>query len=209
MTTLAELRTAVGRDLRDPDLRTFLAATVDDLINAGIEEVSRVYPVEKVVSVTPVADTYEYDLSGESFINIFRVEHLRSDLFYSLVTPSDGDDQINGWEFFGGSLYFPRVSTANLVPATDEFRVWGYATRARLTDDAQVAELDETGEWAVRAYAKSSAFQLMHADRAIYKAWQAMSQNSDVSPNQLSQMVALYTSEWDRQRNHLRRLRRV
>ncbi len=209
MTTLAELRTKVSRDIRDPGNVTFAAAVVDDLINAGMDEVSRVYPQEKVVSVTPVADTFDYDLSSEQMLSIFRVEWLRSDLFHAVLGESAGDTQMDGWEFFAGHLRFPRTSLSTVVVATDEFRVWGYAGRAQLTDDAQVAELDDPGEWGVRAYARMMAFQTLHGDRAQYAQWQAQSNNTDVSPNQLSQMVALYRSEWDRQRNHLRRLRRV
>ena len=45
----------------------------------------------------------------------------------------------------------------------------------------------------------------MLSERALFTQWQAASQNSDISPTQLNQMVALYAGEWDRARNHLRR----
>lgn len=209
MATLAELRASVARDLRDTSMRTFISAVIDDLINAGVEEVSRVYPLEKVVVVTPVANTYDYDLSAYRFLQIFRVEQQRSDLFHATMPQSDHEDENNGWEFFAGFLRFPRRAWVGLTVATDSFRVWGYSTRARLLTDAQVAELDDAAEWAVRAFAKAEAFGLMQSDRALYKQWQAMSQNTDLSPNQINQMVALSSGEWNRQRNHLRRLRRV
>jgi hypothetical protein len=210
MTTLADLRTSVASDLRDPDMRTFTQVHVGDLINAGMEEVSRVYPLEKIVTITPQDAVYDYDLSDDNIIQVFRVEYLREDAFYAGLTESDHDGDMNGWEVFAGELHFPRAWFDNSINVdTDEFRVWGYATRARLTADDQVAELDETGEWAVRAFSKFTAFSMLHHDRALYKQWQAQSQNTDVTVNQLGQMVALYTSEWDRQRSHLRRLRRV
>lgn len=211
MATLAELRTAVARDLRDSDLVTFKAPGLNDLINAGIEEIDRVYPVEKVVTIDPLANTFDYSLASERMVEVFRVEHVRNDLLYQVVNRSDHDEVQNGWEFFAGSLRFglPGVATAWFDPDTDEFRVWGYASRAQLTADAQVAELDTTAEWGVRAYAKAMGLQMLQHDRALYSQWQAMSQNSDLSPNQINQMVALASSEWDHLQKRLRRLRRV
>jgi len=129
-------------------------------------------------------------------------------VFHAVLLDSTYDEQINGWELFAGSLRFPRTVDSGLVPATDVFRVWGYGTRAQLLNDNDIAELDTTAEWAVRAYARATAFALLHADRALFKQWQAASQNSDVSMNQLNALSALYTSEWDHQQKRLRRLRR-
>jgi hypothetical protein len=96
----------------------------------------------------------------------------------------------------------------SLSPATDTFKVWGYAPYPQLVNGADESMLDDSGEWGVRRFVRSQAFQTMHSDRAMFKQWQGQAQNTDVSPNMLSQMVAFYTSEWDRTRNHLRRLRR-
>lgn len=209
MATLSELRTACARDLRDPDMRTFAPESLTDLINAGIDEVGRVLPQEKIVSITPLSDTFDYDVSSENLQTVFRVEHFRSDLFHANVPQSTYDEQHNGFELWAGHIRFPNRYFSMVNVDTDEFRVWGYAGRARLTADDQVAELDDTAEFAVRSYVKAEAFGLMQNDRALYRQWQAQSNNSDVTVNQLTQMTAQYRSEWDRTRNHLRRLRRV
>lgn len=203
--TLATLRTMVARDLRDPNMRTFLAAYVDDLINAGIEEVSRIYPREVVLEVNPVPGTYTYALTIDS---IFRVEVWRSNALAAVLDQNDGTSSQTGYDLFGGELRFPSHVIDNAVPATDTIAVWGYAPRPQLTADADVSVLDDTAMWGVRRFARAQAFALMHNDRALFKQWQGQSQNTDVSPNQLNQMVSLYQSEWDRTRNYLRRLRR-
>jgi len=206
MTTRAELRVKVSRDLRDPTNTTFSTAEVDDLVNAGIEEVSRVYPREVLEVVAPVAATYSYVIGATQ---AFRLEVFRSGVFYATLQPNEGEDTQTGWEIWDGSLRLPKHVIDLMVPATDSMRLWGYAPRAQLTTDAQVAQLDDAAEWGVRRYCRAIGFALMHADRAKFKQWQAASQNTDTSNNQLLQMVSLYTSEWDRTRNYLRRLRRV
>lgn len=203
--TLAQLRTKVARDLRDPNMRTFLAAYVDDLINGGIEEVSRVYPREVVVEVAPVASTYAYTVDIDT---AFRAELWRSGSLVTTLTENDGTSSQTGWELFAGQLRLPSSVIDSSTPATDVIHLWGYADRPQLEDDTDVSVLDDTAEWGVRRYARSQAFALLQNDRALFKQWQGASQNTDVSPNQLNQMVSLYASEWDRTRNYLRRLRR-
>ena len=206
MATLANLRDSVARDLRDPNMVTFIAATIDDLINSGIDEVSRLRPREVVDSIPVVAGTYEYATDCE---DAFRLELWRSGRHYQLVPRSEDETQ-SGWDIFGGLIHVPVGLIDHASPSTDVMRVWGYAPFTQLgSDDDAVSDLDTSGEWAMRRYARATAFQLMHADRALFKQWQAASQNSDVSPNQLNQMLALYQSEWDRARNYLRRIRRV
>lgn len=203
--TLAELRTKVSRDLRDTQNRTFLAAYVDDLINAGIEEMSRLVPREIVDEIDPAAGVYRYSTECET---AFRLESWRGDTLLGVMPQNEGDSSQSGWELFGGFLYLPVAWVDQSQIGTDIFNLWGYAARAQLTADAQVAQLDDNTEWGVRRYARAQAFALMQNDRALFKQWQGASQNTDVSPNQLNQMVALYASEWDRTRNYLRRLRR-
>lgn len=203
--TLAELRESVSRDLRDTANRTFLPEYVNDLINAGIEEVGRLYPLEQVDVIVPIAATYSYATSIET---AFRLEWWRSDRLYR-VMPEGEDDSQSGWDLFAGELHVPVGMIEQAVVATDEMHLWGYGQRAQLTSDLQVSDLDATAEWGVRRFARSQAFNLMANDRAMFKQWQGQSNNTDVSPTQLNQMVSLYQSEWDRHRNYLRRLRRV
>jgi len=207
MADLAELVVMVARDLRDPTLTTFSEGEVEDLINAGIEEVNRVYPREVIDSIAPIAATYSY---ATVCVQAFRLEVFRSLAFYATLQPNEGEDTQTGWEIWDGALLLPKHMIDQMVPATDVMRLWGYANRAQLehggNDDA---ELDDSAQWGVRRYARATGFALMHADRAKFKQWQAASQNTDTSNNQLQQMVSLYTSEWDRTRNYLRKLRRT
>jgi hypothetical protein len=206
MTTLAELRTKVSRDLRDPLNSVFLPVYVDDLINSGIEEISRVYPREVIDSIVPVVNQTAYPTECTT---AFRAELWRDGKLYSTLTAQDSDIPGSGWDLWGGEFILTDGSIRAMLPARDSIRVWGYADRAQLLADAQVAELDVPGEWGVRHYSRATAFQLMQSDRALFKQWQAMSQATDLSPNQLTQMVGFFTSEWDRTRNYLRKLRRV
>lgn len=206
MTTLAELRTKVSRDLRDPLNSVFLPIYVDDLINAGIEEVSRIYPREVIDLITPVVGQTSYPTEC---VTAFRAELWRNGVLYSPLTAQDTDIPGTGWDLWDGQLVLTTGSVRAMLPASDSIHLWGYAERAQLLADNQVAELDTSAEWGVRHYSRATAFQLMQADRALFKQWQAMSQATDLSPNQLTQMVGFFTSEWDRTRNYLRKLRRI
>lgn len=196
----------VANDIRDPLMATFTADQIDSLINAGMMEVSRVYPKEMIVTVPPVADTFTYDVD---LTTVFRVEVLRSGRYFATVDQNQDDSSQGGWEFFAGALHFPHGAVDLRDFSEDAFKVWGYADRDQLTADAQVADLDIDGEWGVRYYARWQAYQAMLADRNLYKQWQAASQNSDITPAQMQQSVLLFSGEWDRHRNHLRRLRRA
>ena len=153
--TLAQLRTRVARDLRDPNMRTFLSAYVDDLINSGIEEVSRLYPREVVLEIAPLAGTYTYAVDIDT---AFRAEIWRSGALASVLTENDGTSSQTGWDLFGGQLRLPRSVIDSAVPATDEIHLWGYAHRPQLVVDADVSVLDDTAEWGVRRYARAQAF---------------------------------------------------
>lgn len=206
MPTLTELRTKVSRDLRDPNKRTFLDTYLDDFINAGAEEVGRVYPPEVIDAIAPVAATYAY---ATECVTAFRAELWRSGRFHTLLTDGQaGDDSQAGWDLFAGMFRLPKTMLDAAVPATDEIRLWGYGTYPVLVNPADVLTIDATGEQGIRRFIRAHAFQLMHADRALFKQWQGQSNNTDVTVNQLNQMVAFYTGEWDRTRNYLRRLRR-
>jgi hypothetical protein len=204
MSTLAQLRAMVSRDLRDPLNATFLPVYVDDLINAGIEEIDRVYPMERVIEISPTVGQVEFDLLGD-VSQIVRVEVWGAATTTYRELPEQNGVTGSGWDFWGGKLYVP----GGWLLAPDTLKVWAYGGRAQLTTDSQIAELDTTSEWGVRHFARASAFNLMQNDRALFKQWQAMSQNSDLSPNQLTQMLATATNEWDRSRNYLRKLRRI
>lgn len=60
MTTFAEMKTNVARDLRDPGKLTFQDDTLGDLINAGISEISRIAPVKFQEFVSLVSTQLNY-----------------------------------------------------------------------------------------------------------------------------------------------------
>jgi hypothetical protein len=207
MTTLANLRAFVASDIRDPNFATFSSGQVDSLINGAINEVSRVYPKEVLETIVPIASTYSY---ATGLTQAFRAEWFRSNAFHASIPHNADDDSAQGgWEVWAGNLILPKGLVDAAVPATDFFRLWGYGGRAQLTADGQVFDGDTDAEWGVRVFARWSAYQALNAERALFKQWQGASQNSDITAPQLQQDVALYAQEWNRQRNHLRRLRRV
>ena len=204
--TLLDLRTRVARDLRDPGMTTFTSSHVDDLINAGLNELGAIRPREVIQTITPVAATYAY---ATTLSDIWRVEVWRSGVYHAVLDAGDNDLSATGWDIYAGQIHFPKAMIDAAVPATDSIKVWGYAAYTSLTTDGQVSEVDDMGEWVVRRYARATAFELMHADRALFAQWQAQSNNTDTTNNQLSQMVALYRAEWERIRGTARRLRRT
>lgn len=207
MPTLAELQDACSRDLRDPNKRVFTDVYLTDLINSGQEEVGRIYPRELLATVAITGGTYTYTMPDA--VDVFRVEVWRNGGFSSLVPPAaDAESSQVGWDLWAGSLRFPKAFIDGLSASLDSLRVWGYGRYPTLVNDNDESLLDQSGEQGVRRFVRSQAFQTMHADRAQFKQWQGQANNSDVTPNMLTQMVAFYTSEWDRTRNHLRRLRR-
>lgn len=208
MPTLDELQDACSRDLRDPQKKTFTDAYLTDFINAGVEEVGRVYPREMILTIAVTAGTY--DIAMPDTQQVVRVEAWRSGKMLGIY--ENGADQPSsqaGWDFWAGSLRLPVGMIDGLTPATDTLRIWGYQGYPTLELPADESFLNQSGEQGVRRYVRSVAFQQMQGDRALFKQWQAASQNTDVSLNMLSQLVGFYTSEWDRTRNYLRRLRRV
>ena len=204
--TFDTLKSSVATDIRDPNFAVFTEPVIGDFVNQGMSEVGRVYPLEVVDDVTPVADQYEYTIEPKT---AFRVDWYRNNRFWKTIEPNEDVSSQGGWELFAGKLRIPEGILNQASPDTDFLRVWGYRGRARLLTDGQVAELDDDAEWALRAFARWRAFDAMGSERSLFKQWQAMSGNTDVSWNQLLTSVNLYFGEWKRQRDRLRLLRRV
>lgn len=205
MTTRAQLRTAVSRDIRDVTFKTFGTDQVNDLIDMGINEVGLVYPLQMVEVVTPTASIYHYAVRCET---AFRVEVYRDDAYYVDLDQADGSSQ-SGWDLHAGTLFLPKGIVDSLDPNTDAIRVWGYGPRARPDADDDVLELDTRAEMGVRAYARLMAYQSLISDRALYGQWQVVSKNTDVSINQLITQASQFSRDWDRIRNHMRTVRRT
>ena len=206
MPTLAELQDACSRDLRDPQKKTFTDANLTDFINGGLEEVGRVYPREALESISLSSNTYAYESALQA---IFRVEVWKGGKQTGLLEGgADSASSQAGWELWAGSLRLP-VASVDGIPSGSTLEVWGYEGYPTLEFDGDDSMLDQSGEWGVRRYVRATAFAQLQGDRALFKQWQAASQNSDVSLNMLTQLTGFYTEEWDRTRNHLRRLRRA
>ena len=122
MTTLAELRIQVANDIRDPLMATFPAPQIDALINAGMNEVSRVYPKETIESVTPLAGTYTYAVEADA---VFRVELQRNGVFQRYIPENEDVSSQGGWEFWANMLRLPAPTVDAMIPDTDSLDVWG------------------------------------------------------------------------------------
>jgi len=212
MSTLQEIRTKVATEIRDPLLSTFNSTTLDQMINNGITEINFVWPKEyyEEVAGSNLDDLVTSGTLPDSMVtSLFRIEWYRDGVFYARLTQNELlDTAQDGWDLHGGQLFFPQRVADLLDSSVDTFRLWGYKERALLVNDADVADLTDSQEWGVRAYARWQAFVLLTHDRALFTQWQAQSNNADISPTQLAQMVNLYGGEWQDIRKHLRRLRR-
>jgi len=205
--SLATLRASVARDLRDPTYKTFSTTEVNDLINAGIVEVSRVAPVESLQSVVFQGNQAEYPVA---VTDAFRVELYVDGEYNATIPPNTDDDSAQGgWDLFGGMLHVPWSLVPRLSEDTqDTFRVWGYRNRSTLSADNESLEGDADIEQSVRTYALLEGYQRLVNSRALFQQWVQTPGNSDVSPTQLMGFAQTYESQWQRIRQQMRKLRR-
>ena len=91
------LRTALARDLRDPDLNTFTEAELNDLLNAAIVEVGRIYSKEDVVEFSVTQD-HQGVFSTEAY-SVFRVEvFYESKVIFPVPQNNESDHAESGWD---------------------------------------------------------------------------------------------------------------
>ena len=202
------LRSSVARDLRDPESKTFTPQEVNDLLNLGVVEVSRVYPKQRVDVLTVVEagqQTYVTDAAS-----IFRVEWLMED-YPAQGIPQNSYEHSSqgGWDFHAGTLYIPYGYAVGLEPSVHSIRIWGYWTRELMTADTDALDGDAEVEFAVRTVALLNGYQRLQNDRLLFQQWLTNTGNTDVSPNQLAQTADLYQSQWREQRQRLRTLQRM
>ena len=205
---LSTLRSAVARDLRDPDLKTFTAQELNDLINLGVVEVGRVYSKQDVQELTVESDGQQ--VYACDAIAIFRVELLKdSVIYYGVPQNADETSGEGGWDLHGGNLYIPKTFASHLaVENSPTVRVWGYWPRELFSEDTDVLDGDAETEFAVRTVATLNGYQRLQNDRLLFQQWLTNTGNSDVSPNQLAQTADLYQSQWREMRNRLRNIQR-
>jgi len=202
------LRTAVSRDLRDPDGETFTEEELNDLLNLALTEVGRIYPKEQVEEIVVTQDG-QHVFPTEAYA-LFRVEVLQEGQAPSGV-PLNGLDSSGegGWDLHAGALYLPQFVARSLAADTHSLRIWGYWPRELFTSDTDTLDGDADTEFAVRTVATLNGYQRLQNDRLLFQQWLTNTGNSDVSPNQLAQTADMYQSQWREMRNRLRTLQRV
>lgn len=208
--TLGQMIESISVDLRDFNNQTFSTSAISDLIDWGLVEVDRVYPLMGTYNQTITEDENgEYNtviaLDPTSITEISRVEVWRDGRFRSLIPPM-GDGPNSGWDHFGGELILP--TWLHLSSTEDVLKVYGYSSREQVTDENEALEVDAEAERAVRLFAVSRGYQRLQSDRALFTQWLSLPGNTDVSPTQLDGMSNTYMADWERYRKHIRRLRR-
>jgi hypothetical protein len=205
--TLETLIASVSRDLRDKTNKVFTTTEVTDLINWGLVEVNRVYPLAQVetVDITATLGVIDRAYAIESR-EIYRVEVYRDGVFREQVP--EGDEQSNtGWDLFGSTFTLPGY--LSLDASRDSVKVYGYQDREMLGPSlSNVAETDAEAEMGLRLFATLTGYQRLQNDRALFQQWLALPGNNDISPTQLDGMANTYLAQWGRHRNQMRRLRR-
>ena len=219
MTTFANLKIAVSRDLRDPSNVTFTAADVGDLINAGLAEVGRIAPQRFQEDLTLVADAMSYTLLSSIFgLAVPEIEVVSVELWDITKTPSapvrhidpaDNAHADTGWRVWDGVLQLPRSVPVSVKgsEANYKLRVLGYAPYKPLTVDGTDSGLSNEREWALRAYCRIEALQRLSLERDLFSQWQTRSGNTDVGPAALMNALSLAQAEWNRRARQIAVLR--
>lgn len=211
--TQAELRTMVRRDLRDTGPKyTFTDNQIIDYVNEGIIELTRAKPVEDHFFIH---DASEQNNLGK--IDVWLIWLRGPGTYQEVLPPLDENSPTQGWMYYSGTLSLGRVLQARfdaLVESDPDYMLscWGYRARDIFRDDAEdvVADfIDAEDEVAVRRYSRWAGYRALDGDRALFQQWQTQANNSDVSPTQLTQMLATAEQEWDHLRRKIMLPRRV
>lgn len=216
--TLAELRASVLRDLRDAGQDTFATALVNSFINMGIAELNAIRPIETRIQYAGDQDWTQELPFTEVFACELAIEPEVGDtLHWDALHPADHARGYgrSGWDYFARRLMLSGQHTEGIANLVDRYGagqvhigLWGYADRDLLINDADVASFQTAlDELIVRGYAKSEGFRALASDRALFQQWQENSNNSDVSPTQLNNMLGQAQGDFDRmrKRHHLMR----
>lgn len=205
MTTLANMETTLARRLHDTGNVTWATAELDDLINQGIDALADFYPKDIVQTIGTVsAGVYSY--SASSFSHIYRVDIYTSAGSYRFTLPNGIGGADSGWETHNGILNLPAGWTFD---AGDTIKAWGYGRYIQLSASSSTTEIDQSGIWAVLAFARAQALENLVNDRAQFQQWQSNSNGTDVTELAMLQTAASAWRAWDRERQRLRRLRKT
>lgn len=226
MSTRASIRTEIRRDLRDPDGKTWSNDEINDLINAGIDAISDLSPIE-------ITENYEYTMPsvagqnmGKSlevdpvtdFRNIFRVDVLDSNYrFYETLPISTGDGWGNGWQMFAGKIHIPAgysYPTTKYNIGEEDYekvvlKIWGYKRHSILEDDTTQSDLTIAEKNAVRIYVQAEALARLMVDRADFQQWQIASGSSDMTISELGVLSSQARTRWRAEAQRIRRMRQI
>jgi hypothetical protein len=216
--SLADLRPVIRRALRDPDGNIFLDPDVDDFVYEGMSDLSGYRPVENVHGWPWDPDNTGTAPDPGDLNFIWRVEIGVPNYPQYEIPPLEHPGPLrNGWSLFGGVLRLSTYWVAVMNSLEDQglnpnVTMYGYRD-VYLPDSTSpddildlAAPADELG---VRLYAKMMGFQRLTHDRSLYQQWLAATNNTDVSPTQLQNMVSQAQQEYDRHRKRAAILRRI
>jgi hypothetical protein len=206
--TLSALRTIVRRDLRDSGAtKTWSDDEVNDMIKWGVQEVSRIRPLEtyeEVAYSTPAVGAF-YTIDTLSIDSIYRVDVYRNSKYLTEVPFSQDASAGGGWDFINGKLHMPPYY---VMPNGSTLRVFGYKHYTQPTIDASSIELDDDGTNAVRAWVQKEAMFMLISDRVRFQQWQVAAGASDTNSIQLAQLYNAAERRWSSISKSVRRVRK-
>jgi len=227
MANRADLRTQISRELRDPDNKSWSAQEINDLINAGINAVSDLSPLERREDITY---TFPYTTTEGAwgkikevtptthFFNVFRVEILDKDSkLFETIDANNGQGSSTGWEMWNGKILLPEnyfYPTEKVTISGSEYervkiRVFGYARHDLLTNDVTESTCDDQELVGVRAYAVAEAMTRLMVDRANFQQWQVVSGATNITITELSVLSNTARLRWREEQRRLRKMRRL
>lgn len=219
--SLNDMGAIVLRALRDINGSVFPSATVADFIVQAMADLSAYRPKEmREVSIWPlVSDPYPPFTTFTSIWKVeFRVLNGQNNYIKTIGIPygdSNSAENRAGWDFYDSTLWLPpfwdsRLNAAVASGAPAELWVWGYADRALPEDDTDILDLTDVTDYnCILTHCKALGFELLTHDRALYQQWLAATNNTDVSPTQLSGMVNQAEATYQRTRARNTKMRRV
>jgi hypothetical protein len=215
-----DMGAVVLRALRDPTGSVFPATTVADFITQAMADLSAYRPKEaREISAWPlVPDPFP---PFTDFTSVWKVElrvlNEQNGYVKTVGIPYGDSNSVEnraGWDFYDSTLWIPPFWNYRLDAATvnrlAELWVWGYQDRVLPEDDGEILDLTDTTDYVcVLNHCKAMGFELLTHDRALYQQWLAATNNTDVSPTQLSGMVNQAESTFQRSRARNTKMRRV
>lgn len=214
MTTLSQMQTNILRDVRDPDNQTFSINDVNDWIAAGISELSLFSPLLFQEDVTPDINTNRYHLgngTADRRTNVKRVEVWNiansPPFYYCTVLPASSADEVSsesGWAMWDGWLWLPYSYYTWLDPTSYLVKVWGYAPHVTPANPADVFDLMDYEETALREYCQMLAIERLLNNRATFAQWQTTPSNTDVTEATLMGMYNALRALWQTRQKQLR-----